>query len=124
MAGFSEVLTTGELASGQMKQVSIDGKQILLARVGDTYYATDNTCPHLKGNLAKGKMEGTVVTCPLHRSQFDLKDGHVVSWTGWTGIKLALAKTVRPPKPLKVYEVRVEGDKVMVGPERITAKKD
>ena len=122
MAGYTEVLTTDELTNGQMKQVSIEGKQILLAKAGDTFYAAENTCPHLKGNLAKGTLAGTVVTCPLHHSQFDLKDGHVISWTGWTGIKLTFAKTVRPPHPLKVYEVKVEGNKVMVGPERVAAK--
>lgn len=121
MGGFTEVISTGELSNGQMKQVNVDGKQILIARAGDTYYAADNACPHLKGNLSKGKIEGTIVTCPLHRSQFDLKDGHVVNWTGWSGIKLALAKTVRPPRALKVYEVKVENDKVMVGPERVTS---
>lgn len=121
MESFTEVIKTGELSDGQMKQITVNGKQFLLARAGDTYYAADNICPHLKGNLSKGKIEGTIVTCPLHHSQFDLKDGHVVSWTGWRGVKLTIAKTLRPPKPLKVYEVKIEGDKVMVGPERAAA---
>ncbi len=44
----------------------------LLARVGDKYYAADNRCPHMGGKLSPGKLEGTVVTCPRHGSQFDL----------------------------------------------------
>ena len=28
-----------------------------------------------------GKLDGTIVTCPRHYSQFDLADGRVVRWT-------------------------------------------
>jgi 3-phenylpropionate/trans-cinnamate dioxygenase ferredoxin subunit len=124
MAGYLEVLRTDELTSGQMKEVSVDGKSILVAKAGDTFYAADNTCPHLKGNLSQGTLEGTVVTCPLHHSQFDLKDGHNIRWTDWNGFKLTVAKVARAPRPLVVYEVKIEGNKVMVGPERLPVKPD
>lgn len=68
MAELVEVSKTGELAEGTMKRVSVGGREILLARVGDTYYAAGNRCPHMGGNLSRGKLEGTIVTCPLHGS--------------------------------------------------------
>lgn len=122
MAEFIEAIKTSELNSGQMKKVNVKDKAVLIARAGDTFYAADNACPHLGGDLSKGKLEGMLITCPLHKSQFDLSDGHVLQWTDWTGIKLSVAKTFKSPRPLKVYEVKVEGDNVMVGPERITTR--
>jgi len=32
-----------------------------IARVRDNYYASDNRCPHMGGNLSMRKLEGTVV---------------------------------------------------------------
>jgi 3-phenylpropionate/trans-cinnamate dioxygenase ferredoxin subunit len=78
------------------------------------FYAVDNRCPHMGGDLSQGKLEKTIVTCPRHHSQFDLSDGHVVRWTDWTGIKLSLAKVARSPRPVKTHHVKVEGGKVWV----------
>ncbi len=114
MPGFVQVATTNDLQSGQMKQVAADSQAILLARVGDNYYATQNFCPHMGGNLSKGTLSGKVVTCPRHHSQFDVTDGHLIRWTDWTGLKLALSRIYRSPRPLKTYEVKVEGDRVLV----------
>ncbi len=121
MAEYVPVLSKEELKSGQMKMVSVDGREILLARVGDEFYAAGNRCPHMGGNLSEGKLENTIVTCPKHHSQFDLTDGHVVMWTDWTGLKLNLAKVVRSPSPLKTYRVKVEGDKVLIETEKAPA---
>ncbi|HXZ95075.1 MAG TPA: Rieske 2Fe-2S domain-containing protein, partial [Dehalococcoidia bacterium] len=88
-------------------------REILLARVGDTFYAADNRCPHMGGSLSEGKLEKTIVTCPRHHSQFDLVDGHVVRWTDWSGIKLSLGKMVKSPRPVKTYKIKFEGGKVM-----------
>jgi 3-phenylpropionate/trans-cinnamate dioxygenase ferredoxin subunit len=49
----------------------------------------------------------------MHHSRFDLSDGHVIRWTDLTGITLTVAKKQRPPRPLKVYPVKVEGDKIL-----------
>lgn len=110
---FVEIDTVDELKDGTMKMVIIDDHEYMLARVRGNYYCTDNRCPHMGGNLSMGKLEGTVVTCPRHHSQFDLTDGHNIRWTDWTGIKLAIGKLLRSPRPLRVYEVKVEGDKIM-----------
>lgn len=114
---FVEIATTDELMNGDMKMTTVSGRDILLARVGDNYYSADNSCPHMGGNLSMGKLEGTVVTCPRHHSQFDLTDGHVIRWTDWTGFKLSLGKLLKSPRPLKTYEVKVDGDKIMVNME-------
>ncbi len=115
MDTFQEAGKAGDLADGKMKMVDVAGHKILLARVGDRYYAADNRCPHLGGNLSAGTLAGTIVTCPLHHSQFDLVDGHVVRWTDWTGLLSTVNQALKSPRPLKTYEVKVEGDRILVG---------
>jgi 3-phenylpropionate/trans-cinnamate dioxygenase ferredoxin component len=114
MAEFVELPGGNELKSGQMKMFNLGKREILLARVGDRFYAADNRCPHMNGNLSEGKLEKTVVTCPRHHSQFDLADGHVIRWTDWSGLKLSLGKMVKSPRPVKTYKVKAEGGRVMI----------
>jgi len=113
MGEFTEVSKIDELKSGTMKAVNVAGREILLARVGDKYYAVDNLCSHMKGNLSQGKLEGTVVTCPLHGSQFDISNGRVVRWLKG-GLMSKVSKVLKPSKGLTVYNVEVEDNRVLV----------
>jgi 3-phenylpropionate/trans-cinnamate dioxygenase ferredoxin subunit len=114
MGNFIPVAKSGELADGTMKEVTVQGRPILLAKVGDRYYAADGRCPHMGGVLAQGKLEGTVVTCPRHSSQFDLTDGHVVRWLKGSGLISAIGRTLKSPRPLTVHQVKVEKDDILV----------
>jgi len=113
MGKFTEIAKIEELKSGTMKKVIAEGHEILLARVGDKYYATDNRCPHMKGDLSRGKLEGTVITCPLHSSQFDISNGQVVRWLRG-GLMSKLGSALKMSKALTVYSVKVEDGKVLV----------
>jgi len=104
----------GGLADGTMKSVLVKGREILLARVADEYYAADNRCPHMGGKLSQGKLEGTVVTCPRHGSQFDLTDGRVVRWLKGSGLLSKVGKALKSPRPLATYNVKVEGDRILI----------
>ena len=114
MSEFVEVSKVGELEDGAMRAIDVAGREILLARVGDHYYAADNRCPHMGARLAEGSLQGTVVTCPRHGSQFDLNGGQVLRWLKGTGVTSALAKVFKPPKGLVTHRVKVEGDTIMV----------
>lgn len=109
-----EVAEANELKDGSMKKIKFKNLEILLAKVDGKYYAVDNKCPHFGADLSKGKLEGPTIICPSHHSKFDLADGHVIQWTHWTGIKLSLVKVMRPPKALKVFAVKEEGNKILV----------
>lgn len=113
MSKFIEVAKIEELKSGTMKTVIAGGREILLARVGDKYYATDNRCPHMKGDLSQGKLEGTVITCPLHGSQFDISNGQVVRWLKG-GLMSKIGKALKLSRNLAVYNVKIEDGKVLV----------
>jgi 3-phenylpropionate/trans-cinnamate dioxygenase ferredoxin component len=109
-----EIGKVNDLKPNEMKMVLVHGKEILLARIGDNYYAADNRCPHMGGNLSQGKLEGTIVTCPRHASQFDLKDGHVVRWTNWPSALIAVDQVRSRRRPLTVYEVNITGDTLKI----------
>lgn len=113
MSKLTEVAKIEELKSGTMKMAMAEGREILLARVEDKYFATDNRCPHMNGDLSKGKLEGTIVTCPRHGSQFNITNGQVVRWLKG-GLLSKLGGALKPPKALRVYNVKVEGGKVLV----------
>jgi 3-phenylpropionate/trans-cinnamate dioxygenase ferredoxin subunit len=114
MGDLVQVGDTGELADGTMKSVLVKGREILLARVADAYYAADNRCPHMGAKLSQGKLEGTVVTCPRHGSQFDLTDGGVVRWLKGSGLIFKVSKALKSPRPLVTYNVKVEGDRILI----------
>jgi 3-phenylpropionate/trans-cinnamate dioxygenase ferredoxin subunit len=114
MAEYTMALKTDELKNGEMRGIFIGGKDILLAKIDDQFYATSNECPHMRAKLAQGTLDGMIVTCPKHASQFDLKDGHVVRWTNLSGTKLAMSKLFRSSRPLQTYPVKTEGDSVLV----------
>lgn len=114
MSNLVAVGKTGELEDGAMKHAPTQKGEVLVARVGDKYYVADNRCPHMGGRLSQGKLEGTVVTCPRHGSQFDLKDGKVVRWLKGAGLMSKVGQILKSPKTLTVYQVQVKDDQILI----------
>ena len=106
---YVRVARAGDLASGKMIPVEAAGRKLLLARVGDTYYAAQRKCPHLGFNLCRGSLDGAAVVCPLHKAKFDLATGAIERDPKLLFLNLT-AKS-----DLAVYPVRVEGGDVLVG---------
>lgn len=73
--GYEVVLHKDALAPGKIIEIIIGGTAIAVANVGGTFYAISNRCAHADGPLGEGTLEGTVVTCPYHGWQFDVRDG-------------------------------------------------
>lgn len=48
---------------------------IAVFRVRDRMWAIRDECPHAGASLADGDLDGTVITCPRHGSQFDVTTG-------------------------------------------------
>ena len=118
MSEFLDVAAADEVGDGQMSKYAVGDHDVLVAHIGDEFFIADAHCPHLHGSLWKGKLDGTILTCPLHHSQFDLTDGHNVRWTDWTGVVKSMAELARHPRPLRVYETSVVDGRILVGPEK------
>jgi 3-phenylpropionate/trans-cinnamate dioxygenase ferredoxin component len=120
MADFIEIGKINDLNDGKMKQVNLEGNEILLARVDGKYYAAAGRCPHMRGYLSRGTLKGAIITCPVHGSQFDLKTGKVIRWVAGKGFTSFIGKmasivgmAAKKQKPLAIYEVKVEDDRIM-----------
>jgi len=105
---FVEITKTEEILAGNMKDFVIQGKDILVANYEGKYYAIDNKCTHMKGELAKGKIEGKIVTCPKHGSKFDITTGKCLSSAK---VFFMTMKTKDEPR----HDVKVEGNSIKVG---------
>jgi 3-phenylpropionate/trans-cinnamate dioxygenase ferredoxin component len=103
MAEFHPVAKTDEIGDGEMKQVVVAGELVGLYRVGDDFFAMRDVCTHEEAYLTEGEFdaEELEVECPLHGSHFNVVDGSV--------------RILPATRPEPVYEVKVEGDLVLVG---------
>ena len=99
-----------EISQGSMKGFTAGGKKILVANIGGAFHAMDAVCSHMQGDLAKGRLEGSVVTCPRHGSRFDVTTGKVVGNVS-TLVKYA---TGRVASDLKTYPVTVQDGTLFV----------
>jgi nitrite reductase (NADH) small subunit len=78
---FTKVAETSEIPVGKMKMVRINDGEVLIANVNGSFYAIANPCTHKSGGLSEGSLEGSIVTCPIHGSRFDVtKTGDTTSY--------------------------------------------
>ena len=69
-------LKASAVPDGGARVVRMDDHLALAVfRVGETFYAIDNRCPHKGGPLGEGPLDGTTVTCPWHRFTIDVRTG-------------------------------------------------
>ena len=66
---------TSDIPEGKTINVRIDKKDILIANIGGTYYATSNICTHEGAKLHEGTLNGKEVTCPWHGAKWDVTTG-------------------------------------------------
>ena len=109
-SGLVQAAKTSEVPEGTMKGVIVAGKQVLIAHVGERFYAVDAICSHMSGYLPAGTLRGNLVTCPIHEAEFDVRSGKVIKNVSQV-IRLASRGKA---KDLHVYEVKVVDDDVLV----------
>ena len=90
------------LTSGNITKVEIDGRAVAYARIGDDWFAIDDTCSHAKVSLAEGYLDedDLLIECPMHGASFSLE----------TGAALTLPAT----KPVASHAVEVRDGEVFV----------
>ena len=67
----------GAIGQNDMKEFDVDGVTVLLARVGEEYFAYPPLCPHQEEPLRKGLCDSEWITCFKHIWQWDLRTGHL-----------------------------------------------
>ena len=62
-------------ADGQVMEAEAAGVGVCLANVNGELSALDNWCPHRRGPLGQGWLEGEAVVCPWHSWTFHVRTG-------------------------------------------------
>ena len=97
---FIEAGNTSEIKLGKTKRVEVNDKAILVCNVDGEFYAVDDMCTHEDSSLYLGCMKGDLVECSLHGARFNVKTGEPME---------------EPAEiPLQTYEVKVEGESILV----------
>jgi nitrite reductase/ring-hydroxylating ferredoxin subunit len=94
------VARLADIAPGSLTRLEVEGRGVVLARVGDAVHALGDECAHQGGPLGEGKLSGARLTCPWHGWMFDVK----------TGTCLMPSRGGAVPS----YVARVDGDDVWV----------
>lgn len=95
-----KVCEVSDVPPGAMRPVDVGDKELMIVNADGTLYAVSRICTHETADLSTGFLIGSVVTCPLHLSRFDVRSGEVEN----------------PPAtvPLATYKLKVEGTSVYV----------
>ena len=104
------VFKIDELKDGEMKQATIDGTDVLVARVNGKFHALAAHCTHYGAPLADGVLNGERIVCPWHHACFNVTTGD----------------REEPPAldALPCFDVKVDGENVVVSfPDPVTDRR-
>ncbi len=99
MADFVKVCKIDNIPVGAGRTVDVKGKPVAVFNVDGNFFAISDTCLHRGGPLGEGELEGKVVTCPWHAWRYDVTTG---------------VNEMNPSMIVQKYQVKVEGDDLLV----------
>jgi nitrite reductase/ring-hydroxylating ferredoxin subunit len=125
-----EVGKVDEIPVGKMKNIEVEGKEIVISNIGGKFYAMDDRCGHMNARLSMGTISNDgIVTCPFHGARFDATTGKKIkepvltpsqqmeplpkTWQNYlehAGELMSYIKTYDQ----ETYEVQVEGNKIKI----------
>ena len=80
------------LPLGGLRSFKIKGHEILAVNVGGKIFCLDGRCTHAGAPLAEGTLDGEVLTCPWHYSQFNITNGIVLRGPAYKPLKSYLVE--------------------------------
>jgi 3-phenylpropionate/trans-cinnamate dioxygenase ferredoxin subunit len=98
----TKVGTTSDFAPGTATKVAVNGTNVAVVRIGNDFYAINDTCSHGSVSLSEGVVvtETKELECVKHGSAFNLETG--------------CPNTLPATQPVAVYNVTVNGDEVFI----------
>jgi nitrite reductase/ring-hydroxylating ferredoxin subunit len=103
---FEPVALVSELVEGRVSQrILASGEAVCLVRHEGGISALSDICTHQHFSMSQGDLlhDGTL-QCAWHGARYDCRTGEV--------------KQIPASSPLPVYEVRLDGDSILVGPRK------
>ena len=100
--GDLRVCSVKDVEAGSARRFDVDGYKLCVVRIGDDFYVIDDTCSHADYSLSEGDVwdDDLEIECPKHGSTFSLETGE--------------PQTLPATSPVAVYDVKVDGDDVVV----------
>lgn len=102
MNDFIPVAKASEVPDPGKMLVEVGERLVVLIHAAGHWYALDDICTHDGGPLSEGPLDPSAgtIACPRHGAKFDVKTGAAV--------------TMPATKPTASYEVKVEGEQILV----------
>lgn len=88
------------LPPGELRSFKVKNQEFLAVNVSGKIYCLDGRCTHAGAPLSEGSLDGEVLTCPWHYSQFDVSNGAVLHGPA--------------AKPLKAYRVEEKESSIYI----------
>ncbi|HET6462415.1 MAG TPA: non-heme iron oxygenase ferredoxin subunit [Candidatus Krumholzibacteria bacterium] len=97
-----KVCHKGDVGHGAMKAVEPNGVPVLIARVGERFFAVSDICSHARSRLSDGYLheDACTVECPTHNAIFSLETGDALEFPA--------------DEPIPTYEVELEGNDLYI----------
>jgi 3-phenylpropionate/trans-cinnamate dioxygenase ferredoxin subunit len=130
------VAAVGEIAEGERKLVTFEGREIGVFNVKGAFYALLNKCPHSGAELCRGMLiglaqsdepgqykinrPGEFLRCPWHGWEFDIRTGQ--SWFDPKKVRTRAykasvepgAELMKGPYVAETFAVRIEENYVVI----------
>jgi 3-phenylpropionate/trans-cinnamate dioxygenase ferredoxin component len=102
MGQFVRAALLSEVPEGGLLGTKVGDTHVCLAKVEGEVYAFRDNCSHRDFPLSDGEVDpdDCTVTCEWHGATFDMRTG--------------AARSLPATRPIPVYEVKVEGEDVLV----------
>ena len=97
---YEKAAKVSEVPLGRLHVVEIGDEEVALCNVDGEIYAVANVCTHDDGPLGAGYLLGDEIECPRHGARFNVRTGAV--------------KTLPAIVPIPTYDVKIDGDDILV----------
>ena len=99
-ANYQRAIAVQDVPEGQMRAVTVGGRELIVCHTREGWHALDNVCTHAFARMSEGRLRGFRLICPLHGASFDCRSGKVLG-----------APAIQP---LKSYPVRCTGEEIEI----------
>jgi nitrite reductase/ring-hydroxylating ferredoxin subunit len=96
---FHRAGSVSDFSASDRFSAAVNGKQVVIFKFAGSFIATPAICPHAGGPLCDAVIEGESLACAWHGYNFSLRTGECDD---------------DPDLHMERYEVRIEGDDVLV----------
>lgn len=97
---FVQVADLTDIEVGQSISVEVNEVKVLICNTTQGVFAVEDNCSHANMPLEGGKIQGNLISCPVHGAIFDLKTGE--------------AKGRPASIKIKTFNLKLEGSSIFI----------